>query len=149
MCESSSGHTKSDPIKRSQLYIFLSVIKTRLRLVFPSRTNSKSFNYFIRKLFVETVLDELSAKIHFSGAQKARKNFFSNFFPKSPICRGYSRKFHWLMPLLLINSCTKWLNKENNRNRIFNFNPIIFFFTISLLQYLEADFRKEKYFNVF
>ena len=45
---------------------------------------------------------------------------------------------------------TKWLNKENNKNLIFNFNPNNFFFQISLLQYLEADFRKEKiFFNLF
>ena len=51
----------------------------RLRLVFPSRTNFKSFHYFILKFLVETILDELSAKIHFSGAQEVRENFF---FPK-------------------------------------------------------------------
>ena len=51
------------------------------------------------------------------------------------------------MPLLLNYSCTKWLNEENNI--IFNFNPNNFFFQISLLQYLEGEFRKEKYFNFF
>ena len=47
-----------------------------LRVVFPSRTNFLSFHYFLLKSFVETILDELSAKIHFSEAQEARKIFF-------------------------------------------------------------------------
>ena len=81
-----------------------------------------------------------------SGAQEARKNFFP---PNHQIYRGHSRKLQWLMQYLLNYSWTKRLNKENNRNRIFNFDPINFFFLISLLQYLEADFRNEKYFNVF
>ena len=130
----------------SATIILIFEISLTLRLVFPSRTNSKSFHYFLLKVFAETFLDELFAKIHFSGAQKVRKFFFP---PNQLIYRGHSRKLQWLMPLLLNYSCTKWLNKENNRNRIFNFNPINFFFLISLLQYLEADFRKEKYFNIF
>ena len=60
-----------------------------------SRTNSKSFHYFLMKFLVETDLDELSAKIHFSGAQKARKNFPPNHL----IYRGHTRKLQWLMPL--------------------------------------------------
>ena len=44
-----------------------------LRLVFPSRTNFKSFHYFLLKFLVETILDKLSAKIHFSGAQEIRE----------------------------------------------------------------------------
>ena len=48
----------------------------KLRLVFPSSTNFKSFHYFLLKFFVETILDELSAKIHFSGAQEVREKFF-------------------------------------------------------------------------
>ena len=125
----------------NMVYIIL-----KLRLVFPSRTNSKSFHYFLLKFFVETVLDELSAKIHFSGAQEARKNFFS---PNHLIYRGHSSKLQWLMSLLLNYSCTKSSNKENNRNRILNFNQNNFFFQISLMRYLEADFRKEKYFDFF
>ena len=82
-------------------------ILTHLRLVFPSRTNSKSFHYFPL-----------------------------NFIPNHLINRGHS-------------FLHKWLIKENNRNRIFNFKPINFFLPISLLQYLETDFRKEKYYNVF
>ena len=81
------------------------------------------------KFFVETILDELSAKIHFSGAQEVRENFF---FPNDLIYRGHSRKIQCLMLLLLNYSCTKWLNKENNRNIIFNFNPNNFFFQICL-----------------
>ena len=50
-----------------------------LRLVFHSKANSKSFHYFLLNFFAETVLDELSAKLYFSGAQEAKK-----FFPKSP-----------------------------------------------------------------
>ena len=91
------------------------------------------------------MLDELSAKYTFRELKKQENFFFKNHL----IYRGHSRKFHWLMPLILNYYCTKWLNKENNRNGIFNFNPFNFFFPISLLQYLEVDFRKEKYFNLF
>ena len=120
-------------------------ILARLRLVFPSRTNFKSFHYFLLKFFVETILDELSAKINFSGAQEVRENFF---FPNHLIYRGHSRKLQCHMPLLLNYSCTKWLNKENNKNIIFNFNPKNFFFQISFIQNLEADFLKQNIKNL-
>ena len=117
-----------------------------LRLVFPCRTNSKSFHYFLLKFLWKPFSLSCLQKYTIRELKK-QENII--FFQNHLIYRGHSMKLQCLMHLLLNYSCTKCLNKENNKNRIFNFNLIIFFFPILLLQYLEAEFRKEKYFNVF
>ena len=85
-------------------------------------------------------------KYTFRKLKKQEKMFYS---PNHLIYRGHSRKLQWLMPLLLNYSCTKWLINKIIGKIFSILTQKNFYLQFRCYNNLEADFRNEKYFNVF